>query len=230
MQKLFISLLLFCLVIPFVNAATLHGAVYDFELKPALNAIVFVNSNPEQRFVAKDGTYSFTLEKGSYVVRAVLAENKEVIASTQETVSIRQDGDFTLDLVLFPTFGDLESLLNQTSIEVPVEEDSIPVWSLVILGLLFLAVLVFFLFRKNKKIESKEKLVEKESVKETLDDDLGKDILKIVKEEGGRILQKEIRKRSKFSEAKISLVISQLESEGRIKKIKKGRGNIIVLQ
>ncbi|MBS3149146.1 hypothetical protein J4455_00425 [Candidatus Woesearchaeota archaeon] len=41
--------------------------------------------------------------------------------------------------------------------------------------------------------------------------------------------QKDIRKELKISEAKVSLILTQLESEGRIKKIKKGRGNIVIL-
>ena len=53
--------------------------------------------------------------------------------------------------------------------------------------------------------------------------------MKVIVEEGGRTTQKDIRKRIPLSEAKVSLLISELESMGKIKKIKKGRGNIIVL-
>ena len=60
------------------------------------------------------------------------------------------------------------------------------------------------------------------------DEDLSK-VLEVIKKNDGRITQKEIRKQLSLSEAKISLVISQLESEKKIKKIKKGRGNIIIL-
>jgi uncharacterized membrane protein len=45
-----------------------------------------------------------------------------------------------------------------------------------------------------------------------------------------RITQKEIRKEVPLSEAKISLIISEMEHRGIIEKIKKGRGNIIVLK
>jgi len=50
-----------------------------------------------------------------------------------------------------------------------------------------------------------------------------------LKKEGGRMTQKEIRKHINLSEAKISLVIAELEDSGKIKKIKKGRGNILIL-
>lgn len=45
-----------------------------------------------------------------------------------------------------------------------------------------------------------------------------------------RITQKEIRKEVPLSEAKISLIISEMEHKGIIEKIKKGRGNIIVMK
>ena len=55
-------------------------------------------------------------------------------------------------------------------------------------------------------------------------------VLKIIKEEGGRSTQRDIRKKIPLSEAKVSLMISELEAKGKIQKIKKGRGNIIVLK
>ena len=45
-----------------------------------------------------------------------------------------------------------------------------------------------------------------------------------------RTTQKEIRKEFFLSEGKISLMVSELEEKGLIKKIKKGRGNIIFLK
>lgn len=55
-------------------------------------------------------------------------------------------------------------------------------------------------------------------------------IIEIIKEEGGRTTQKNIRKKIPMSEAKISLGVTELEEAGKIKKIKKGRGNIIILR
>ncbi len=56
------------------------------------------------------------------------------------------------------------------------------------------------------------------------------EVLAFVMSEDGQTTQKEIRKRFPLSEAKISLMISELEAEGHIEKIKKGRGNIILLK
>jgi uncharacterized membrane protein len=56
------------------------------------------------------------------------------------------------------------------------------------------------------------------------------EIVAFVRKEGGRTTQKELRSVLPYSEAKVSLMIAELESIGRLKKIKRGRGNIIVLQ
>ena len=48
---------------------------------------------------------------------------------------------------------------------------------------------------------------------------------------GGRLTQKELReKMPEYGEAKISLMVAELEEMGLVKKFKKGRGNIIVLK
>jgi len=53
--------------------------------------------------------------------------------------------------------------------------------------------------------------------------------LKFIKKEGGRTTQKEIRKNIGLGEAKVSLIITELEHKKKVKRIKKGRGNIIIL-
>ena len=55
-------------------------------------------------------------------------------------------------------------------------------------------------------------------------------VLQVMKEQGGRITQKELRKYFPLSEAKVSLLLTELEAKGKIEKIKKGRGNIILLK
>jgi uncharacterized membrane protein len=61
------------------------------------------------------------------------------------------------------------------------------------------------------------------------DDDLAT-VLRIIRTEGGRTTQKEIRKQLPLSEAKVSLIIAEMEAKGLIQKIRKGRGNIIILK
>ena len=52
----------------------------------------------------------------------------------------------------------------------------------------------------------------------------------MIRKEGGRATQKDIRKQIPLSEAKISLMLAELEHKGVVEKIKKGRGNIIILK
>ncbi|MEL7662981.1 MAG: LPXTG cell wall anchor domain-containing protein [Methanosarcina mazei] len=59
-----------------------------------------------------------------------------------------------------------------------------------------------------------------------LPDDL-KEIMDLIRASGNRITQRELRKKSPYSESKVSLMLSDLEERGLIEKFKKGRGNII---
>ena len=55
--------------------------------------------------------------------------------------------------------------------------------------------------------------------------------IEIIKKHGGRIYQKELRKElMHLSESKVSLILTELEHNDRIEKIKKGRGNAIILK
>ncbi len=55
------------------------------------------------------------------------------------------------------------------------------------------------------------------------------EIIDILRSQGGRMTQKDLRKRLKYSEGKVSLMLIDLEQRGKIKKFKKGRGNILFL-
>lgn len=59
-----------------------------------------------------------------------------------------------------------------------------------------------------------------------LPDDL-KEIMDLIRANGNRITQRELRKKSPYSESKVSLMLSDLEERGLVEKFKKGRGNII---
>ncbi len=62
-------------------------------------------------------------------------------------------------------------------------------------------------------------------------DKYAQEVLDVLARSGNRLTQKEIRERLQHvSEAKVSLIVSELEALGRVKKIKHGRGNIVVLK
>jgi len=72
---------------------------------------------------------------------------------------------------------------------------------------------------------------DEEPVKEVLEnvpDD--KRILRIVQKDGGRMKQKKVVQETGWSEAKVSQVTSRLEDEGKIRKLRMGRENILEIQ
>ena len=65
-----------------------------------------------------------------------------------------------------------------------------------------------------------------ESPEVSLPEDL-KEIMDLIRANGNRITQRELRKKSPYSESKVSLMLSDLEERGLVEKFKRGRGNII---
>jgi len=218
MYKKIILLIFFLLFLDTAFAATIHGSIYDYSLDKVNDAILEVNSQPKQYFVAKNGTYVFNLPIGEYIIKVEQYKDEVLVAYTSENISVVDDGNYVLDLILFPSFIEEDELVNE-KIDIPEDEftttRSINLYLIDLLLILILVVIFYFLNKKRKK--SKE------------DNDLER-IIKIIKEHGGRTTQKEIRKQLPLSEAKISLMITELEHGGVIKKIKKGRGNIIIFK
>ena len=55
------------------------------------------------------------------------------------------------------------------------------------------------------------------------------EVLGVIRGHKGRITQKDLRSRLEYSEVKVSLMLSELEKRGLIKKLKNGRENIVIL-
>jgi uncharacterized membrane protein len=68
-----------------------------------------------------------------------------------------------------------------------------------------------------------------QSVRDLLLPEDCRQVLSIIEKNDGRITQLDLRKMLPYSEAKVSLIVSDLESRGLVKKIKKGRGNVLIL-
>ena len=104
------------------------------------------------------------------------------------------------------------------------ETDYTPFIIAFVLGTIIFVVGYFFIQKKQKEVEPEDD----DKINEELDDDCKK-VLKILGENEGRMNQKEIRDILNFSETKMSLVVAELETVKKIKKIKKGRQNILKL-
>lgn len=56
------------------------------------------------------------------------------------------------------------------------------------------------------------------------------EVMDIIRGQGGRITQKNLRSRLKYSEGKVSLMLADLERRELIEKFKRGRGNIVIVK
>ncbi len=234
MKAYWAVLLLFSLVLaPAVSAATIHGSVYDLELNTLSQAVIEINTVPRQVMVSKNGTYAFTVSPGQYIITA---RQTRLGIATQENITVKQEGSYVLDLLLFPDLGAEDELLNETLEVDEYDEPALEQAGIgrIITGLIILAILAAFgwyYFNKRRpegKEAHKAQVEEPREEKKVAKADLA-EILAFVRNEGGRTTQKDLRKAIPYSEGKISLMIAELESQGKLKKIKKGRGNIIIL-
>lgn len=231
-KKSFLVLVLACVVFVavfscFASAAIVQGSVYNLNLDKMSDVVVTIDTQPKQLFVVKNGSYSFNVPQGDYVVRAVYKGAN--VLSDEENISVRAEGSYVLDLIIFPSFEVEEGLLQGTDLSI---DDSYfkktSVWPWVIgLGLfIFLAVIAFIFFR-SARVKKQHKAGQNTAVQEKNELD---QLLDFIRKQGGRVTQKDIRKQFPSSEAKISLIITELEHKGKIEKIKKGRGNIIMIK
>jgi len=205
-------------LLPLAYGASVSGIVYDLSLDTLENSIVTINTVPEQRMVAKDGTYAFTVPEGTYVLTAEAQIDDDPWKSSEE-VTIAGDGSYTLDLILEPSFDDVNELAFEDIDLDQLENDSLLSGILIAIGVLAI-IGVWIFYSRMMRVRAPKNIVE--------DDEYRQAVLAILKKHKGRVTQRALRKELPFSEAKVSLVLTELESEGKIKKIKKGRGNVIV--
>lgn len=293
LTKIIAILLISILSFQLVSAISVHGTVYDLNLNKVENAVLEIDTSPKQQLIAKDGTYKFTVNPGNYTIKASSYNGRIIKLVARENISVIQEGDYVLDIILFPNFQEEEEIINNSSdinissVDLEKTEDNFYLISFVAVLLLLIAS-VFFYFKltsdsvkisrtnsrskrtikktkksfeklkgentnKNKNTdENIEEYADSEEYKESLktkskpskefkeksnkndlnysaDQDL-ESLLEFIKKQDGRTTQKDIRRNFPHSEAKISLMIAELEDKEIVKKVKKGRGNIIILR
>jgi uncharacterized membrane protein len=231
------------------DTATVHGVIYEWDtFEPLENVIVEVNSTPPQSMLARYGLYSFNLAPGNYVISASYYRNDALVYDTQEEITIIGSGDYVIDIIFLPTyyesdlseteFAELDELadLAENDGEGPESSFSYGTISLLVLTALALVTGAYLLARSRKghtareddHIPADETSFRVSDEYAALPDDL-REMVGIISRHGGRITQKELRGVLKHSEAKVSLMVSDLENRGVVQKFKKGRGNVIVL-
>ncbi len=194
------------------------GAVFNIFLEELNSAIITIDTQPEQTIVSKDGTYSFTLSPGEYTLRAIYYSDNDVY-ETEQKIEIKEKGNYNIDLILLPSLEKEDQ--ENDEFDIPEQEETAYIKKIIIaLATILVATLIYLKKRKS--------MVEPE-IKSESEDGLD-NIVQYLKDSGGRSTQKDIRRKFPSSEAKISLMLTDLESRGIIKRIKKGRSNVIVLE
>ncbi len=230
--RILISSIFLLHIVGLASSAIVHGTVYEwYTLAPLQDVIVDVNSTPPQRFVAKEGVYRFELEEGEYCIKARYYEDNEFIYYSEENVSVVSEGEFVIDLIMLPGLDLNESFMGNPYINLSVDEDLLEdigggddgeliFWVALAVIIISLVSLYFLKFRRNTEGGGPSRGM--------LPDDLGK-IIAILERNDGRMTQLELRGELHYSEAKVSLMLADLENQGLIRKFKRGRGNVIIL-
>ncbi len=239
-KRYFLFIVIFIVLAASLHAATLKGTIYNSQLNPEKDVLLEINTQPIQKYLAKDGTYQFTLTPGDYTLTA----QKNEIEIT-EHITIAQDGTYLIDLFLLPNTEENQDLWNDLKEEPlvePLDEKTIPhIWQYILIGIIALILLIRIMYIRKKygslSIFRKRIRTEAQKTEAQHKQDIEKEpsylekALEIIKSHDGRINQKELRKEMLYlSEAKISLIITELEHNNLVEKIKKGRGNVIILK
>lgn len=222
------------LLIHLSHAATIHGTVYNIVLDPESDVRLEINTLPKQFMISKDGNYSFNVPNGNYAIKAYTQDSY-----AEENITILDDGDYVIDIVLMPLIG--ESVDNYLpneyidSYDVSLQDPDMTAKNnlSLIIGIILvicISIMLLVLFVHKQISKEQQKNVKKDVVDIVVDSPIrDKNKLKALEfiKHNERTTQKDLRKQLPLSEAKISLIVAELEHEGRIKKIRKGRGNIL---
>ncbi len=214
----------------------------------------YISKDGTYQFELQKGSY--TLEAKYYENKIAKLVTKENITITDNDGNYKEDlivfPTFEEDNAITSDINiDLPGITNTTNNE---KKSALNI--IIIAAILLLIAIGYMIYRYRKTIKNTEKLFErmeelkenkfesvekKEIEKETTDTDAIKKELKeemkedkelkkliAILKEHKRVTQKEIRAEIPLSEAKISLMITELEHKGIVEKIKKGRGNILI--
>ena len=134
----------------------------------------------------------------------------ESITEVEIATWLVEDGDYVIDIILFPIFEDIFDEDFDLDFNYRKSLGGMWITLFLVLGISY----IIFKKRPRKKIDETDEL---------------NIVLSFIKKQGGRTTQKEIRKNLGLGEAKASLIITELEHKKIVQRIKKGRGNVIIL-
>ena len=186
MKKL-IYLIIFILSIQIASAAILHGTIYDTNLNKLNDVVVEVEdlsgiNESTQTFVSKEGQYSFVLDPGTYKVIAKYHIGADNYLYSTANVTIAKNGYFLMDLFLRPA----KKVEMPTGAVIGIGNLIIPYTVLIsIISIILVLALGYTVYRLKFAQPPDNQGY----------DDYTNDLLKAIKQEGGRTTQKDIRKK-----------------------------------
>ena len=204
--------IVFLLLAASATAAFVHGEIYGSDLEKLNKTALRVEGEFSYQLVTEKGNYSIFLPDGDYKISASVFDGTgELSYYTEEQIKVGAE-DQRVDLVLSPVSNNYLIYLG------------------IFLVLGITAVGLYMGKRSQPDIQEKksEPVVPSETKKEKIepDEDM-KNVLRCLGSHEGRATQKELKEELGFSDAKLSLIISELEHSDYVKKFKRGRGNII---
>ena len=202
----FAAFLFIMAFLPVAMPFTINGNIYGPDLSHSLT-VIRVNSTPPEQKVF-NGSYSLELPAGTYEIYAYLPSEGLVFDD-----NITLSGDMSYDIILLPELG----MEEPPTMDVDVGS-SRQVQPYIITGLAALVILALFVIGLKMMASRKPAI-----------DEHARKALEIMEKEK-RINQKELRKLLDLSESKVSMLVSELEAIGAVRKIRKGRANIIVFR
>lgn len=200
-------LLVFALL-SLAQAAYVYGDIYQPNLERMNRTVVRVDGPFSYQLVTDKANYSIFLPEGDYTLSAmVLDASGNTAFHTEEIIKVGTN-DQRVDLVLKPVIN-LNFIL------------------FCAFGLLLVfAISKFMIFQNKKQTTEPTQPVQVQTSKTKLDGD-AKSVLTALDSFEGRANQKDLKEATHFSDAKLSLILTELEQTGYVKRFKKGRGNII---
>jgi len=201
------------------HSAYVYGDIYSSDLERINQTAIRIEGGFTYQLVTDKANYSIFLPEGEYTVTAsTFDESGNAALSSQERVIVGAE-DQRVDIILKPAWR--------------IE------WAFAILAIA--AISAVFLW-SNRRWDTKAPgktpqahegeegaaFKEKQPLAEQIElDDDAKSVLRALDGMEGRATQKELKETLRFSDAKLSLILTELEGLGHIKKFRRGRANII---
>lgn len=215
-----------------LHAANLSGSVYSMDSFDAVRGVVIkAEGDSTYQTFSMDGTYKMDIPPGEYAVKAFYYVEGNLEGYAEDRITLGEGGA-AYDFVLFAP-DEFEGVVG---FDLPEVNEEIPEgrqdWTpFIVAGAVLLAAILvaaYFLFGKKK--EGKGVREGKLPAQKHELDEEEKKVLEILRNSEGMRSQKELREIMKCTEAKMSLLISGLEAQGYVKRIRKGRENIVKLK